>query len=212
MTEVTIRNNKLVLGADRETYWPEKKTLIISDIHLGKTQHFSTNGIGLPSLVNKNNYWRLSVLLDTYKTERVVFLGDLFHSVYNQEWDKFVDYMQNYPSIEWVLVLGNHDILDPSAYDQAKLLVVDHLLESDMYLTHEPSSHDSGAYNICGHLHPAIRMKAKGTPGLRLPCYYFGTQGGILPAFGEFTGTHTIKPKKGEKVFVIADKEVIQIS
>ncbi len=55
-------------------------------------------------------------------------------------------------------------------------------------------------------------MRGKASQSLRLPCFYFGENGGIMPAFGEFTGTYTIKPKKGEKVFVIADDEVMRLS
>jgi hypothetical protein len=34
----------------------------------------------------------------------------------------------------------------------------------------------------------------------------------ILPAFGDFTGTFTLQPKKGNRVFAIADDEVIELN
>jgi len=33
-----------------------------------------------------------------------------------------------------------------------------------------------------------------------------------LPAFGEFTGTYTVKPKAGDRVFVTADGRVVEVS
>ncbi len=192
-------------------YWIDKKTLIISDLHLGKATHFTNSGIGVPKEANTNNYWRMTGVVDKYEVDRVIFLGDLFHSVYNKEWEKFKDYIANYESIEWILILGNHDILHPEHYKEAKLVVTNSLVESGFYFTHEPE-HKEELYNICGHLHPAVKMKGNGLSTLRLPCFYFGTERAVLPAFGEFTGAMTIKPNKGDEIFVIAEKEVIRVS
>ena len=43
---------------------------------------------------------------------------------------------------------------------------------------------------------------------MRLPCFWFGEKYGVLPAFGDFTGTHRIKPKKGDQVYVCAGKVI----
>lgn len=209
--EITVINSTFILGPEKEMYWPEKKTLIISDLHLGKIKHFVNNGIQVPELANTNNYWRLTGVIENYDVERVLFLGDLFHSVYNKEWETFKDYIANYASINWVLILGNHDILHPDHYHEANLKVVQSILEEGINFTHEPSQEDVG-YNICGHLHPAIRLRGTARQSLRLPCFHFGEEMGVLPAFGEFTGALTIKPVKGDRVFVIADKKVIAVS
>ncbi len=193
-------------------YWPAKKTLVISDLHLGKTKHFIQNGIPLPKLVNQNNYWRLAVLLEKYEVDRVVFLGDLFHSVYNEEWETFKDFKANYKNIKWLLILGNHDILHPDHYAEAELEVVIRLQEEGLNFTHEPEESTDEFYNICGHIHPAIRLFGAGSQHVRVPCFYFGKSGGVLPAFGEFTGMHVIKPKKGDTVFAITQNEVISVS
>jgi uncharacterized protein len=33
----------------------------------------------------------------------------------------------------------------------------------------------------------------------------------VLPAFGEFTGTYTVQPKSGDRVFVVAENQVIEM-
>jgi len=208
--EVTIKGNIFILGAEKELYWKELNTLVISDLHLGKTQHFTENGIPLPKMANTNNYWRLDALLKKYKPSEVIFLGDLFHSVYNEECERFKDYILNYENIKWTLVLGNHDILSDEYYESTIMEVVESYTENGIYLTHEPEDLIDH-YNICGHIHPAIRLSGKARQSLRLPCFYFGNERGIMPAFGEFTGTYTVKPKRGDQVFVIADKEVIKV-
>jgi uncharacterized protein len=45
----------------------------------------------------------------------------------------------------------------------------------------------------------------------RLPCFWFGQDVGLLPSFGAFTGSHVIKPKRGDQVFAVADTEVVAL-
>lgn len=208
----TIRNNQFILGAEKEMFWPEKNTLIISDLHLGKGSHFSRNGAQIPVLSGQNNYWRISKILDSYEVKRVLILGDLFHSVYNKEWENFIDFLKNYSQINWVLIKGNHDILAPNEWKRAELEVYDTLEESQILFSHEPINISGNTYNLHGHVHPAVRLNGSALQSLRLPCFYFGEKSGILPAFGELTGMYTIRPKKGEAVFAIADGQVIKLS
>jgi hypothetical protein len=46
---------------------------------------------------------------------------------------------------------------------------------------------------------------------VRLPCFWFGAEVGLLPAFGGFTGSADVAPRGGDRVFVIADGEVIEV-
>ena len=43
-------------------------------------------------------------------------------------------------------------------------------------------------------------------------CFYFKKNQAILPAFGSFTGFARIRPSKGEKVFVIAEGKILDVS
>jgi hypothetical protein len=47
---------------------------------------------------------------------------------------------------------------------------------------------------------------------MTLPCFYFGKDQGILPAFGSFTGMALIAPQKDDRIFVIAENKIQQIS
>lgn len=44
-----------------------------------------------------------------------------------------------------------------------------------------------------------------------LPCFYFGTEYAIVPAFGSFTGSQVLTPKINDVIFVIAGNEVIRV-
>ena len=61
------------------------------------------------------------------------------------------------------------------------------------------------------YIYPGVRLRGQGKQYLQLPCYFFGAQTGIMPAFGSFTGLYTINPIKGDKVNVLAENEVSQV-
>jgi len=62
-------------------------------------------------------------------------------------------------------------------------------------------------YFFSGHLHPGIRIRGMGKQSLQFPCFYFGGQYAILPAFGRFTGTVSIDPLPESNVFAILPPE-----
>jgi metallophosphoesterase superfamily enzyme len=68
---------------------------------------------------------------------------------------------------------------------------------------------DNSKYTLSGHIHPAVQLKGPGRQAMKLPCFYFGKQYGVLPAFGSFTGTHVIEPKKDDDIFIIADSKIL---
>jgi len=210
-TEINLLGVRLVLLPEAAIYIPSRKELLIADVHLGKAEHFRKNGIAIPGDVSQQDIDALHSLIATYMPERVVFLGDLSHSKHNSSWDQFIKMITTLDQVVFHLVVGNHDILQDSYYD--KLEVCNEYTIGNIICTHEPISVPiaDGSYNLCGHIHPAVRLRGKGRQYLRLPCYYFGSETGILPAFGSFTGIHTIKPTSDDKVYVIADGTVSKV-
>lgn len=205
-----LKGEELELHPLKALWWPARRTLIVSDVHVGKAGHFAAHGMPVPLMAFKENCWNLSLLYDTYCPERVLFLGDLFHSRRNAEWDIFYDFSQNYPQLDAVLIRGNHDSLADDVYTDLGLTLVDSLEEGPFRLVHEPEEGESERYRLCGHIHPAVRLKG-GNDSMRLPCYWFGKFEGVMPAFGSLTGTHRVKPKKGDSVFVSTGKEVVRV-
>jgi metallophosphoesterase superfamily enzyme len=65
------------------------------------------------------------------------------------------------------------------------------------------------AYTIAGHLHPGAVLRGAARQRERLPCFWFGTETAVLPAFGEFTGLADVRPAEGDRVWVIAEGSVI---
>ena len=203
-------NQQLALLPEKAIYWENQKTLLIADPHFGKITHFRKAGIPIPDQAAHKNLIILVGLIKAHKPEKVIFLGDLFHSEMNTEWMMFKELLNEFYEIEFILIQGNHDILHERSYQNSSLKVLPEFNLSPYNFTHEPQEHHA-LYNLSGHLHPGVRMQGKGRQSMRFPCFYFGSKHGILPAFGEFTGLHIISVKKDDTVFIITPTEVHQV-
>jgi DNA ligase-associated metallophosphoesterase len=211
--KVSIFGEVLSLIPDRAIFWETKKLLLLADLHLGKVNHFRRSGIAVPLKANdKNIEVLIQLILDT-KPERVVFLGDLFHSHYNNEWEVLRNLISNFPFVSFELVMGNHDILSVQQYTRNRITIhSDTLLEFPFLLSHHPlETFPTDQYNLAGHVHPGVQLVGKGKQAVTLPCFHFGEHSGILPSFGAFTGLAKIKPKKNDQVYVIADDSIIKV-
>jgi len=213
MKEVKIFNETLELWPQKAARWKKKNVLFIADLHLGKINHFRRSGIPVPSKANDRNLELLIDLLQFTKPDRVVCLGDLFHSHYNPEWEVFGEVVKHFRNISFELVLGNHDIMSNIQYNRKGILLHDTLRLDPFIFTHHPMSEiEKQCYNIAGHIHPGVNLTGKGKQSVTLPCFYFGECSGLLPAFGMFTGLAKIRPKKEDKVFVIVDGKIVDVN
>jgi DNA ligase-associated metallophosphoesterase len=209
--EITVASELLVLHPYRAVYWPKNKSLMVTDLHLGKIQHFIKAGISLPSHASMDNFERLSSTLLQFQPERLLILGDLFHSDYNSDWRVFSELRQTFAAVQFDLILGNHDSLDSKLYADNKIDVYENLKIGPFLLTHKPLE-GSADYNIAGHLHPGVKLYGQSRQSLTLPCFYFGNRQAILPAFGTFTGVYKLKPEKEDRVIVISSDHLIDVT
>ncbi|MEM9897644.1 MAG: metallophosphoesterase, partial [Bacteroidota bacterium] len=141
------------------------------------------------------------------RPKKIYFLGDLFHSVLNREWYDFLQFLDVHPKVDFTLVEGNHDII--KQYPE-RLRVVRKLNEYPFSFTHHEDV-DEIFYNFSGHVHPGISLYGKAREGITLPCFVFGKEAAMLPAFGQFTGLKKIKPEKTDAVFVVAEGSVFRM-
>ncbi|MEX0313777.1 MAG: ligase-associated DNA damage response endonuclease PdeM [Allomuricauda sp.] len=207
--EITIQNQNFTLHPLGGMFWQEKSMLLISDVHLGKIAHFRKFGAAVPRKAVHKNYLLLDKIVSEFNPFQICFLGDLFHSTLNKEWELFENWVGKTPS-EIILVSGNHDIISPHKFEALGIPIFQELIMDEFLLTHHPEERE-GLFNFCGHIHPAIKLKGFGRQNLRLSCFFKSKNQLIFPAFGEFTGTYTLKPKKDDEVFVIVEDEVVKI-
>jgi DNA ligase-associated metallophosphoesterase len=212
IVDVEIRGELLQLHGLKALFWPEQSMLLIADVHLGKAKHFRKNGIAVPEDILSVNLERIDQLILDFNPSRIIFMGDLFHSVYNEVWENLEDYIQHHSSISFELILGNHDILDPKIYENSGLLIHQEcLVVGPFLLSHNAIEETGGLYNIYGHIHPCIYLSGLGGQSLRLPCFFFGDEYSILPAFGGFTGMHRISVSLKDQIFAIAEQKVMAV-
>lgn len=209
--QLEIEGEYIELLPQKALWLKNRGIVLLADLHFGKINHFRKSGIPVPPRANDKNTELLISVLQITKPERVIFLGDLFHSHYNEEWEVLGQVRRHFVNCAFELVLGNHDILSALQYERNNLQVHKQELRLQKFLlTHEPMDQvPEGVYNLSGHIHPAVRLKGTGRQSVMLPCFYFGKQQGILPAFGSFTGMARIVPKKEDRIFVIAENNVI---
>lgn len=210
---VEILDEQFGLCPEKAVFWKSEKALLISDLHLGKINHFRRSGIPVPHKANDHNLEVLVDLIDNCKPARVICLGDLFHSHYNAEWETFGEVVKHYSAVVFDLVQGNHDIMGGYQYVRKGIRVHDSLQIGKFLLTHHPlDTVPDGMYNIAGHIHPAVSLRGRGRQAITLPCFCFGERQALLPAFGKFTGLAKIAPGKQDRIFIVAEDRVMAVS
>jgi len=210
-TELNFGGTQILLLPEKALWLPNLKSLVIADVHWGKIDHFRKAGIPVPVKGNDKNAETLISILNQFKPRRVIFLGDLFHSVYNDGWETFGQIRKAFVHCSFELVIGNHDILSDLQYERHKILLHKESLRLDnLLLTHEPLEDiPEDVFNVTGHVHPGAHLRGAGRQSVVLPCFYFKSNQCILPAFGAFTGLATVQPKRGDKIFVVANGNVL---
>ena len=85
--EIKLLAEKVELLPQKALWFKARKLLLVADLHFGKINHFRKSGIPVPAKANDKNTELLINILNQTNPERIVFLGDLFHSHYNEEWE-----------------------------------------------------------------------------------------------------------------------------
>ncbi len=207
--KIQLANQTFILHHSGTMFWEEQELLLISDVHLGKISHFRKYGSAVPHAAISENFKRLDQVLEFFSPKHIVFMGDLFHSSLNMEWDLFTEWMKTI-DIPVILVAGNHDIISELKYEALGVKIYSEISIENLLLTHHPEERE-GFFNICGHLHPGFKLRGNGRQILRLRCFYQNKEQLILPAFGEFTGNFWISPNEGDRIFAITNSEVISV-
>lgn len=211
-----VGNEHIIMSSERAVFWENQSTLIVADLHIGKTGHFRKAGIGVPQNVYKDDLHRLLTQILFFKAERVIIVGDFSHSIANKELELFRKWRQDFSSLDVHLVKGNHDILQQLWYDEAGITTsAEYLSINNFAFVHDVFSTGvekfDGQYIFSGHLHPGVVVSGRGRQSLRFPCFYFTNEYCVLPAFSRFTGTYRVSPGRGDNAFAIIDKDVVPL-
>ncbi|WP_121201894.1 ligase-associated DNA damage response endonuclease PdeM [Mucilaginibacter gracilis] len=205
----------LVLLCQKAIYWKEEKALIAADVHLGKGGHFRKAGIAVPRDLAQDDLAVLSDLIREYQPQKLIFLGDLFHSDMNTDWDWFALWRGQFPNLKIVLIRGNHDIIHDSHYQKLNISLHAQLLIEPFLMLHHPlppvQLQQATGYVLCGHIHPGVNLRGRGRQSVTLPCFAFADKQAILPSFGRFTGKVALQHQQTDRVFGVLSDKVIAL-
>ena len=205
----------LVLLPQKAIYWKQEKALIAADVHLGKVGHFRKAGIAVPRDMEQTDLGELSDLIFEYKPQKLFFLGDLFHSDLNADWEWLRLWRQQHKKLEIILIRGNHDIIHDKHYLELNVSLHDELRIGPFLMLHHPLSEIAlraiEAYVFCGHIHPGVNLSGRARQSITIPCFAFGEKQAVLPSFGRFTGRVAIRHQKVDRIFGVLKDKVIAI-
>ena len=203
-------NTLIEMLPSRALFLPKTKELLICDIHLGKAEYFQQNGIPLTNNLDENNFARIKKIVNKYNPEKLIILGDLFHSKFSidKTLKKKVEDLPEQLKTDVELVLGNHDL----GCDIKNLKILNVRKTKNIIFSHQPVNLEKNdTLNICGHYHPKLYLKNKGDK-LSFRCFAMDLNKNVLylPAFGDLTGGYTCK-KSYRKWAIISEKEILEI-
>ncbi len=212
-TSLTIDcwGEELVCDPRHAAFRPSVGDLLVADVHIGKSELFRREGLPIPPGDLERDLRLLTELVCDYAPRRLVVLGDMVHhrdGLSQPVLDRVEQWRPTLAS-ELLLVRGNHERtvarLPPSW--RADEVEAPHRVHGWAY-AHEPDP--STPHLVCGHVHPACRVGGR-TRGVRLPCFWSTDRHLMLPAFGQFTGGHTIRPAEGDVVVACAGGEALRV-
>ena len=163
-------------------YWPRERMLVVSDLHLGKSERIARRGgTLLPPYDTAETLLRLQHDIETLGPIVVLCLGDSFDD--RAAADALTDTHRSVirrlqAGRDWIWVEGNHD---PGPIDIGGTHRKDHQVGP---LTFRHIADDQATPGeVSGHYHPKARLRSA-----RRPCFLSDGQRLILPAYGAYTG------------------------
>lgn len=183
--DLTLAGNALEAHGSGALYWRERGVMVVSDLHLGKSERIARLGGGmLPPYETQDTLVRLDTEIAALSPKTVICLGDSFDDLaaHQRLPNDTVDWLNRLMAgRRWIWIEGNHD---PGPLD----LGGTHMAEVPMgSLTFRHIAKPGAAGEISGHYHPKATINGRGRSVTRA-CFLHDGDRLIMPAFGTYTG------------------------
>ena len=217
----------------------KKKSLIVTDIHIGFENSMASNEIfiGKNSTINET-IQELSEMIDAEKPDSVILLGDIkssIKSISRNEWNEVPMFFEKISEkCDVILVPGNHDAnIQKLVPDNISMISSTGMVEENILLTHGhtmPSENFSHVDKIImGHIHPVFFQEDSVINGQRVWISIktekekiFPNKSGeleiiIIPSFNKyFYATHRKKYKKSispiiDKIKTVSSARIVTL-
>ncbi len=212
--EIELGRTTVELLPGRAVFLKGSRSLVVADIHLGKSATFRNRGLPVPEGTTESDLRRLSQLVETNLPSQLIIAGDLVHSADGLSepiLSSLGDFLADLP-IPVILTEGNHDARAWISGRKLPFHIVADLLVDGITITHDPSDLAPNQPGIAGHLHPGARIAESRRRAIRVPGFFLqASQHLILPAFSEFTGIHPMTCRKNDRFFAEMSGKISEI-
>jgi len=167
-------------------FWPQRKALLVADLHLEKASWFARLGQMLPPYDSIATLADLAALQAATAAEEIWCLGDSFHD--RNGCDRLPASARSIlveltARTNWTWITGNHD---PGIADHCGGAIVEEDEVDGLILRHEADPLETRP-ELSGHFHPKLRINQRGR-NISRRCFIASERKLILPAFGALTG------------------------
>ena len=165
--------------------WPAREVLVVSDLHLGKSERIARRGGPLlPPYEVRDTLERLEDDIRATGARHVVSLGDSFDdlSAARALPADILDWISRLMAgRDWTWITGNHDPVPAGLPGRT----ADRITIGALTFCHIAT--DAGQAEVSGHYHPKAAISVRGRAVSR-PCFLRDARRLILPAYGTYTG------------------------
>lgn len=198
----------------KAVYSPQRRALIVADVHIGKGATFRALGVPVPTGSSAKDLTRISELLKITAAQRLIILGDFFHAKAGRD-DELHEtigaWRRSHADVAMLLIRGNHDrragrVLSDWSIEEAN----ERHEEDGILLCHAPCD-DATLPLLCGHVHPVFAMKDFDRTSVRVPCFVIDPHLMMLPSFGTMTGGYRVEQEPDRRIYLVAGPRIVAV-
>lgn len=182
---IQLSGETLIARASGALWWAAFQTLIVSDLHLCKTERVARrSGQMLPPYETRDTLARLDAEIAALSPVRVICLGDSFDdtaAAAAMPEEERLWLARLMAGRRWIWIEGNHD---PGPTDLGGAHLAE-LAEGPLVFRHIAQAGAQG--EISGHYHPKAVVQTRGRQVSRA-CFLHDDRRLLMPAFGTYTG------------------------
>lgn len=183
--EIDLSGEACLLDPSGALVLPDRRLLVVADLHLEKGSSFARRGAMLPPYDTGATLAALAATIGRYDPAHVVALGDSFHDRHGParmgEAERAA-LTRLAAGRDWTWILGNHDPVLPADLGG---VFAGEVTVGRLVFRHHPTA--SSPREVAGHLHPVAKVVLHGR-GVRARAFLTDGERCVLPAFGAYAG------------------------